>query len=262
MPHFDDAVGHHAKLFPPHLGQFGGFEDSLDNVSTVLRGVGVQVADEDVELRHDSFGVGRVSSDNVESADTFAVQTKVLGKGLRGHDLVSLGKEVVDCPGILVKVARSKSLVSRVKPADVAFCLDSSADAFPLFLGRVNSGRVVSARVKDEDRTVGGAVDVSDHTFVVKVPVLGVPVAVGTLVDASMVQDRVVSAPGWHGCENGPVAKEFLDKGGTDAETASSGQGLNCSHAAFLDASGITQEHIAGEGAELGVARLRKVFFV
>jgi len=85
LTHVLDTHGHVEKLIPPLLVELRGAEHGLDNVSSVLRWVGVEVADDDVELGHDVLdGVWGATGEG-EGSDTLSVESKVLGERLRNR---------------------------------------------------------------------------------------------------------------------------------------------------------------------------------
>lgn len=206
--------------------------------------------------------MGGIFVDNTEGADTFTIQTEVFRVRLACHDLMSLGEEHAEGVSILVQAARGEALVGRVKPGNVALGQDGIRDAFPLNFGGVDTGGVVSTGMEEKHGTIGGTVDVIDHTFVVQAFVCGVPIFVGALVDSCVAEDGVVSAPGRATGVHGLVGEEESDEFSTNAKRASSGQSLNSGNTAFFDGSAVAHEHSTGELAELGVTTLGEVFLV
>lgn len=73
--HGDDAIGHALDLTEPLLVEGGVVQDFRSNAGTVNRGVGVQWADENLDLRVDALLLLSGFADNGESTDTLAVQT-------------------------------------------------------------------------------------------------------------------------------------------------------------------------------------------
>lgn len=73
--HGDDSVGHALDLTQPLLVQLGVAEDLGGNAGAVDGGVGVQRADEDLQLRVDTLLLLGVSSGDGEGTDTLSVET-------------------------------------------------------------------------------------------------------------------------------------------------------------------------------------------
>jgi hypothetical protein len=73
--HGDDAVGHALDLTEPLLVQRGVVENLGRDAGTVDRGVRVQRAHEDLDLRVDALLLVRRLADNGEGTNTLAVQT-------------------------------------------------------------------------------------------------------------------------------------------------------------------------------------------
>lgn len=73
--HGDDAVGHVLDLDQPLVVELGGVEDLGSDASAVNGGVGVQRADEDLDLRVDALLLIGVLGQNGEGTDALTVQT-------------------------------------------------------------------------------------------------------------------------------------------------------------------------------------------
>lgn len=73
--HGDDSVGHALDLTQPLFVQLGVAEDLGGNAGAVDGGVGVQRADEDLQLRVDTLLLLGVSSSDGEGTDTLSVET-------------------------------------------------------------------------------------------------------------------------------------------------------------------------------------------
>ncbi len=99
-----------------NLSELGVLENLADNAGAVKRGVGVESADDEVELGKDGVDLGGVVGDEGNGADALAVEAKVLGKGLADGHLEALLDKVADGPGVVLKRAGSEALVGRVEP--------------------------------------------------------------------------------------------------------------------------------------------------
>lgn len=73
--HGDDSVGHVLDLAQPLLVQLGVAEDLGGNAGTVDGRVGVQRADEDLQLRVDTLLLLGVGGGDGEGTDTLSVET-------------------------------------------------------------------------------------------------------------------------------------------------------------------------------------------
>lgn len=73
--HGDDSVGHALDLAQPLLVQLGVAEDLGGNAGAVDGGVGVQRADEDLQLRVDTLLLLSVGGGDGEGTDTLTVET-------------------------------------------------------------------------------------------------------------------------------------------------------------------------------------------
>lgn len=76
--HLDDAVGHALDLAQPLLVEGGVVEDGAGDAGAVDGRVGVERADEDLDLGVDALGFFGGFGDDGEGADTLAVETLVM----------------------------------------------------------------------------------------------------------------------------------------------------------------------------------------
>ena len=89
--HLVDAPSHGGDLAQPLLVQLVVGEHARDDARAVQGRVGVDGASDNLDLGEDAGGLVGVLADNRELADAVAVQTKVLGEGLKritmqGHE--------------------------------------------------------------------------------------------------------------------------------------------------------------------------------
>lgn len=196
--HGDNAVSHALNLAQPLLVELGVVQDGGSNTGTVDRRVGVERADQDLDLRVDTLLLFGVGADNGEGANTLTVETlgnvsmrkslysfkttdHVLGETLAEGNLVTLLDEVADGEGILVSVSTGEALVGHVEEGVVTILLDDIAQRAPLLLGRVDTGGVVSAGMEKDNAALGHLLDVLDHTLEVETD--GVLVVVAVLLN-------------------------------------------------------------------------------
>ena len=193
--HGDNAVGHLLDLTEPLAVEGGSVENLGGDARTVDGGVGVEGADEDLDLRVDALLLLGVLTHDGEGTNTLAVKTHVLGERLSKADVVALLDEVADGEGILVGVARGEALVGHVEEGEVAGVSDSLGDLLPLLLGGINTSGVVSTGVEEEDATLRGGLDVGNHAL--EVEANGVLVVVPVLLDleAGIGEDGTVVSP-------------------------------------------------------------------
>lgn len=225
--HGDDAVSHALDLAEPLLVELRVVQNLSRNTGAVDGGVGVQRADDDLDLGvYALLLLGRFT-DNGEGTSTLTVETHVLGKRLGQAGVVALLDKVAQCKGILVGVTAGEALVGHVEEDIVVTSLDGSLDCLPLFGSGVDTGRVVGAGVEEEHAALGSGVDVVDHT--VKVQTNRVLVVVAVLLDLQtrVLEDGSVVGPGRGGNVNllvagVPTGEEFT----TDPQGTGAGDGL------------------------------------
>lgn len=164
----------------------------------------------------------------------------VLGETLAQSNVVALLDEVARGKGILVSVTAGKALVGHVEEGKVTLLLHDIADLAPLLLGGVNTGRVVSASVQQDDAVVRGGLDIGDQTL--KVQTNGVLVVVAVLLDleARVAEDGVVVGPARVGeVDLLRVGVEALQERTTDAQGTSTGDGLGDDEAVLGQGGGV-----------------------
>lgn len=279
--HGNDAIGHLLDLAEPLLVQLGVLENLAGDTSAVNRGVGVQGADEDLELGIDALLLGGVTANDGEGTDTLSVETlihisidpngpdadewiayHVLGERLAESNLVALLNEVPDSKGVLITVTAGKALVGHVEESEVTTLLADIGDLLPLLRGRVDTSGVVCAGVKQEDAALRRSADVLDHTLEVETNCILVVVTVCLDAEAGIREDGLVVRPGRVRDEDLLVAGvETLEESGTDTESTSSGDRLGNGDA-VEDRGGLAVGKLGGRGRELGDTSDAGVFLV
>lgn len=79
--HADNAVSHALDLVEPLLVQFGAAQNLGSDTGAVNRRVGVQRANENLELGVNTLLLGGISADKREGSDTLTVETLCQAKG-------------------------------------------------------------------------------------------------------------------------------------------------------------------------------------
>lgn len=146
--HVQDSLADHAKFLLPLLEVLRISQDGSGNLSSVSGWVRVLSSDDDLQLRENLLSSILINTDEVDSTNSFSIETHILGKRLGDNHLESLFLEVSDSEGISDEVSGSKSLVGTIEDGDEVLFLHYDSDLFPLLLSWVNSGWVVSARVQ------------------------------------------------------------------------------------------------------------------
>lgn len=164
----------------------------------------------------------------MEASSSLAIEAEVLGETLANDGLESLLNKVADGGGILGEVARSEALVGTVEEGEMLLLSDNDSQLLPLVEGRVDTGRVMGARVQQDNRTVGSSLDGSLHALKVQaIGLLGEVRVVGNL-EANVSKDLLVVSPGRVGQVDGPVALvELGEEEGTKMDGAGAGDGLD-----------------------------------
>lgn len=200
----------------------------------------------------------------MEAASSLTIQTKVLGEALADNGLESLLDEVTDSSGILGQVTGSKTLVSAVKEGEVLLLSNNDGKFLPLIERRVNSSGVVSARVQQDDGTIGSTLDGGLHTLEIQaIGLLGEVRVVGN-AKANISKDLLVVSPGRVGHVDCPVALvELGEEEGAEMDGSGAGDGLHGSGPLLLEGRGVGAENqLSSLGGEVGNTGNRGIFVV
>lgn len=97
--------------------------------------------------------------------------------------------------GILVGISTGEALVCHIKEWIMLLLFYNIADLLPLLLGRIDTGRVVSAGMQQDDRLLRGSSEISNHAF--EIETNGVLVVVFVLLDLQtrVLEDSIVICP-------------------------------------------------------------------
>jgi len=155
ITHADDPVGHERYLGLPLLVKILIGEDGVGDTGAVEGRIGVHRSDDDLQLTLDTSLLLRISGDEGESTNAFAIETHILRERLGQSDLVALLNEVTDGERVLGGVPGGETLVRHVEEGEELLFLDEVRDFPPLGRGGVNTGGVVGAGVQENDSTLG-----------------------------------------------------------------------------------------------------------
>lgn len=192
LPHLDNAAGHRLDILLPLLEQLGVVQNQSDQSRAMSWGIADLASTEDGELTADlirNFGRRR---DDVKGANTFAVQTSVLGEALADQQRNTTFGEFPNCPCIPVQITTGETLIGGVEEGVMTLLHHHIGNLTPLFLGRIYTGRVVGAGVKEEDGTVRSGGKGSEELIAGETDGLGVVVFVGGRIDSDVSEDSEV----------------------------------------------------------------------
>lgn len=164
---------------------------------------------------------------------------------------MALLDKVADGKGVLVDVATGEALVGHVEEGKVLLLLGDLGELHPLLGGGIDTGRVVSAGVQEEDAALGGGLHVGNHAL--KVEANGVLVVVAVLLDleAGVEEDGLVVGPrGGRDVDLLLAGVEALEEGGADSQGTSAGDGLGDGDA--VEGGVLAVGELGGQGGQLG----------
>lgn len=267
-----DTGAHDLEIIVPLRGEGIVGQDLLDDGATASRTHGEFAADEVAEVVDDEIAevLGTLCDDVVESTDTLAVETEVLGEGLRNAHLHMglLVEEVAHGPGVLVGGSGGETLVGGVEEGEDLLALTDLGNGLPLLLGGVETGGVVRAGVqKDHVAFLGVGFQGGHHALEVERAGLGLVVGVGLAGYADEVPDGDVVGPGGVGEPDGLGLHLVSEEKSTQVVGASAGDGLDGANAGFqglvllAKVLGVEAEHqVPSQLEERDVAFNRGVF--
>lgn len=231
LSHLLDPATHGPQVILPFLEQLWIIQHAAGDSRAVGRGIGDLGALEDGQLRSDigvrGSGIGAGPRYEVEGTRALAVQTEVLGEGLRNAQLESLLDEVADGPRVPHEVARGEALVGGVEEREVRFLAHHGGDLFPLVLGGVDAGRVMRAGVEQDDAAGRGGAEGVDHAVEVEALGFGGEVRVVGERETDIGEDLVVVGPCWAGeVDFWLRGVEFRQEEAAQMDGAGAGDGL------------------------------------
>ena len=240
LAHIRNTTTHRAQILLPHREQLRIVQHTTGNVGTVRGGVGdlrpLQHGELAGNVARGRCGVGAGCADEMESARALAVETEVLGEGLGDAQLEALFDEVADGPGVADEITGCEALVGAVEEGEVVALAHGHGDVLPLFLGGVDTGRIMSAGMEEDDGTGRGSAQGGDHA--IEVEALGLRGEVGVVGEgeSDIGEDLVVVGPGWRGeVERGFVGMEAREEETSQMNGARAGDGLKRADAVFAD---------------------------
>lgn len=192
FPHLDDTTSHGLDIPFPLLEQLGVVQDQSDQSRAMSWGVTDLASSEDGKLAADfvrDFGRRR---DDVKGTDTFTVQTGVLGETLADQQWDTAFDKFPDGPGITVQITAGETLIGTIEEGVVTLLQNHVCDLTPLFPGRVYTGRVVSAGVKEDDGTFRSGCESTEELVAGEADSLGIVVLVGEGFDSDVPEDSEV----------------------------------------------------------------------
>jgi len=192
----------------------------------MLRGRGVSTSDDNFDLTEDAAGIFFVVAHNVESASTFTVKSHNLSERLSNNHLEASIKEISKTISIGIEETRSETLVGSVKEGEKVVLGTDIGDLGPLSLTGVNTSRVVSTSVEEDNGSRLGFSEIFKHSVDIETLSLGVEVSVLMHGKSSGCEYLVMVSPGRVGDVNRD-ASELLQECSENVESTSSRKSLS-----------------------------------
>jgi hypothetical protein len=251
LAHRNDTTTHLAKILFPLGKQLLVVENARCDTSTIRRRVTDLGTLENGKLTANTSGsidsLRGSTRHKVEAACTLAVKTKVLCVTLSDKHLKALLDKVANSPGILVQVARRKTLVCAVEEGKLRSTLHERGNLFPLILCRVHSSGVVCASVQQDNTAFRCLLYRLHHALKVKTLCLCREIWVVLDAELDIGKDLVVVGPGRVGDVNGlclGVGRivKLGQEGGTQVDGASARDGLQRDGTLLLESGRVGAE--------------------
>merc|ERR1719401_865139 len=163
FPHILNANGHGAELVFPLLIKLLVAENRFHDLGPVLGRIRIEVADDNVKLRHNISNDLCAATGHGECANALAIQAKVFREGLRQEDWHTAVSKFALCIRVYFQIASRKALIRTVKPADVFLLLTHGQDLIPLLLGGVDARRVVCGGMQQHNGASWRLLNIRKH---------------------------------------------------------------------------------------------------
>ena len=189
MAHVNNPPRHRLNILLPLREQLRLPQDHRHQPRAIRRRVANLAALQHRQLAlHPRRRVGALR-DDVQRADTLAVQTRVLCEGLADEQRDALGGEVAHRPRVRVEVAGCEALVSTVEEGVVRALLHDARDRLPLLVRGVDASGVVRACVEEDDRLGRRVLHGAKEAVEVEADSLRVVVGVCHWLNANIAED-------------------------------------------------------------------------
>lgn len=145
LSHGSDAIGHLSTIRIIFACQDFIAQYNLDNIRTMDRWTRIHGSNNQFQLTQHRLLLQWRIAYHAQCSGPFAVQTKILRKGLGQYDaaMSSLYK-VSQSVGIGFGIPGGESLIGRIEEYMMRFGLDEVGDGMPLFVRGIASGGIVS----------------------------------------------------------------------------------------------------------------------
>lgn len=221
LAHFDDPTAHGGQIGFPFLKQGRVVEHETCDSGAIGGRIADFAALQNQELRPNAANgvccVRGSAGDEMEGAGAFAVEAKVLGKGLRDAHFEALLDEVADGPGVAFEIAGCEALVGAIEEGEVLLGAHDLGDFFPLGAGWVDACGVVRAGVEEHDAAFGRIGHGCTHAIEVEAFGLGGEIGVAVQGEVDIGEDLVVVCPGRVGEVDGLVVASGVEFGKEEA---------------------------------------------
>ena len=244
LAHLHDAPAHGVEVGLPLREEILVVEDEGSDAGAVGGRVGDLGSLEDGELAANAgegvLGVWAGGGDEVEAACSLAVEAEVFGVRLGDEELEALLDEVIDGPGVLGEGSGSEALVGAVKEGEVVFGLHHLGDFLPLAVGRVDTRRIVSTGVQQDDAAFRRVLDAADHAVEVETASFPGEVGVALHLEVDVAEDLVVVRPCRRAgedsfCVGCRRSVEFGEEEGAEVDGTSAGDSLEGNDSLVFD---------------------------
>ena len=147
----------------------------------------------------------------MECTGSFAVEPKVLGKGLRDAEFEALLDKVAHRPSVVFEVAGCETLVCAIEEGEMLLRSYDFGEFDPLLTGEIYACGVVCAGVQEEDASFWGRFNGGAHAGEVKHFGFGREVGVCFYGELDVCKYLVVVGPGWGGEVDGLIGRARIE---------------------------------------------------
>ena len=164
----------------------------------------------------------------MEAASSLTIEAEILCKRLSNAKLESLLDEVSYSPRILRKITGRKTLVCTIEEREVRLLLKESRQFLPLFLGWIDTSRVVCAGMEEDDAVIRRLRYRLLHSSKIETFCGFREVRVGSNGNRDIGEDLIVIGPCWIAeIDLGLARIELCEEESTQVHCSCAGDGLD-----------------------------------
>mmetsp|Transcript_50735 Transcript_50735/g.58172 ORF Transcript_50735/g.58172 Transcript_50735/m.58172 type:complete len:275 (-) Transcript_50735:375-1199(-) len=159
---------HTFNFLIPQSKQFFITNDGVDNSGSVNGRIGIHKSGNETGMSLDLGSFLGITSEETQATNSLTIETEVFSERLRHDQGNIIGNKGSHGISIVVGITSGESLVSVIEQDKVFLLLDHLSDFVPLFMSGVNTSRIVSTEMQQNNGMLGSFLERSQHTVEVE----------------------------------------------------------------------------------------------